>query len=122
MAYSYQRCNEMLSWPLRSPQTPAPPDFFFVLFLTCVFRLINPVLLKYLQSIKGLIIGEEHIRLLTVDILQKCGDLVVPFMSSLNLQMEPRPSATWFANMTFIIEVCCSSTLSLYFVYTVHLQ
>ena len=75
------------------------------ILLFLLFRLINPVLLKYLQFIKGTIVTTKSLRELCIKILQKNRDLIVPFMTSLTLQMEVRPSESWFANINFLTEV-----------------
>uniref|UniRef100_A0A7M5VE34 Nucleolar pre-ribosomal-associated protein 1 n=2 Tax=Clytia hemisphaerica TaxID=252671 RepID=A0A7M5VE34_9CNID len=70
-----------------------------------ITKLLNPVLLKYLQYIKASLLSNQSLGDLAVNILEKSKDLIVPFMSNLNLQMEVRPSESWFSNMKFITEL-----------------
>ncbi|XP_065057143.1 uncharacterized protein LOC135685222 [Rhopilema esculentum] len=65
----------------------------------------NPILLNFLRSIQKLAVSDPELRGLTSKTLAKAPDLVLPYTSRLNLNLEPRDSDPWLNSMGFLIEV-----------------
>ena len=70
------------------------------------FRSNNPILLNFLRSIQKLAVSDPELRDLTSKTLAKAPDLVLPYTSRLNLNLEPRDSEPWLNSIGFLIEVC----------------
>ena len=65
-------------------------------------KLVNPVLLKLLTTVKQSALTREEIRNLTIETLHACPDAIVPYMNNLNLGLDPRLSDFWCTRLTFL--------------------
>lgn len=73
----------------------------YVCFFT---RTNNPVLLHFLLSLSGRL-RDATVQDLILRTLTHCPDLLVPYLRSLSLNFEPKPSSEWMVNMAFLIKV-----------------
>lgn len=75
-------------------------------------KLVNPVLLKFLLSTKQQAQQEEEMFQVTTKTLKTCYDITIPYLNGLNLQLEPRNSEVWFANMDFVTKLLKNVSLT----------
>ncbi|XP_065650040.1 uncharacterized protein LOC100204624 isoform X2 [Hydra vulgaris] len=68
-------------------------------------KLLNPVLLKFLTSIKQHALLQKNLLDLTIKTLKICPDVVAPYIGSIDLQMEPKCSEQWHNKINFTIEI-----------------
>lgn len=68
-------------------------------------KLVNPVLLKFLTSIKQSAIMREEIRVLSIDTLVTCPDIIIPYVNSLSLSLDPRLSDFWCTKIVFLTKL-----------------
>ena len=70
-----------------------------------ICRSNNPVLLGFLSGIQKLAVTEPGLQDLVSKTLSAAPDLVIPFVSRLDLNIELRESQQWKSKINFIIEV-----------------